>query len=111
VPDQVQALAVAGDDADDRGDVGGQLTGRVAACTRGALALVLPAHVDSDHPAAGRRERLQHRDEIFLAAGEAGNEQRWPALAHARGRLRFKRCERAPVTLNGHPPDLIGQIK
>ena len=110
VPDQVQALAVAGEDADDRGDVGGQLTGRVAARARGALALVLPAHVHGDHPAAGRRERRQHRDEIFLAAGEAGNEQCWPALAHARGRLRLKSRERAPVTLNGHPPDLIGQV-
>jgi hypothetical protein len=111
VPDQVQPLAVVGQRADDRGDVGGQLIGRVTVRARGALALVLPAHVDGDHPAAGRRERPQHRDEIFFAAGEAGNEERRPALAHARGRLCLKSCERPPVTVNGHPPDLIGQIK
>jgi hypothetical protein len=51
VPDQVQALAVADDGANDRGDVVGQLVGGVATRARGALALVLPAHVDGDHPA------------------------------------------------------------
>ncbi len=107
----MHALAVTGERADDRGDVGGQLIGRVAVRAGGTLGLVLPAHVDGDHAAAGRCERLQHRDEIFLAAGEAGNEQRGPALAHTCGRLRPKSGERAPVTLNGQPPDLIGQIK
>src|SRR6266536_99948 len=55
----------------------------VVAVVVGARCLVLAAHVDRDHQAACRGQRLEHGEEVFLAAGVAGNEQRGLALAHS----------------------------
>jgi hypothetical protein len=40
-----------------------------------ARCLILAAQVDREHPAPGGGELGEHRDEIFLAAGEARDEQ------------------------------------
>ena len=42
-----------------------------------------PRMVDRDHPAARGRELAEDRDEVFLAAGVAGHEQRGAQLAGA----------------------------
>jgi hypothetical protein len=50
----------------------------------GAGGLVLAAHVDRHHPAAGAGEGLQHRQEVLLAAGVARHQQGGTALGNAR---------------------------
>jgi hypothetical protein len=62
-------------------DVRAQLLGPVGGRVVRALRLVLPSHVDGDDPAAGRGERSDHQEEVFLAARVAGNQQGRSAFA------------------------------
>src|SRR5258708_25607028 len=100
MPERVHAWAVGCDGGGDGRDVGGELAGRVAARVRSTLALMLPAHVDRDHTAVRQRERVEHGDEVFLAAGKAREQQRWSSLAYAAGGLRRRKLEQATTALN-----------
>jgi len=72
--EQVHAPAVRPDGGGEPGQVRGQRIRRIVTVAGFARRLVLPAHVDRDHPAARRGQRLEHGKEVFLAAGVAGHE-------------------------------------
>jgi len=111
VAEQVHALAVRSDGCGEIGDIRGERFWPVVAVVVGAWRLVLATHVDSDHPAASRGERLEHGKEVFLAAGVAGQQQRGLALAHAAAGYRLKRCERPATGRDIDPPDALRQVE
>jgi hypothetical protein len=109
--EQMHALIVLPDCHRDVGDIGGKRVRPVMTVVVAARRLVLAAHVDRDHPAADRRQRPEHGQEVFLAAGVTGEEQRGPAFADAAAGHRLKRRECPAAGLNGDPPYLLRQVE
>src|ERR1022692_1053953 len=81
----------------------------VGARVVGAGGLVLAPHVDGDHLAAGCRQQLEHREEVFFAPGVAGDEQGGLPLTHARSGQRFERGEAPPGSPERQAPYPGGQ--
>ena len=73
-----------------------------------AGALVLPAHVDRDHPAARPRPAARARQEVFLAAGIAGDQQGGLPLADPAGGQRLQRGEGPAAGLDRDLPTPSG---
>ena len=92
VPDQVPGAR----GVDDRGDVGAKRGRGVAVRVVRAGCLELPAHVDRDHLTASVGQQVEDREEVFLAAGIARDEQGGVPLADPRGRRGLERRERRP---------------
>ena len=92
-------------------DVRAEFTGFIGVRVVRAGRLVLAALVDRDDPAASRGELTEDRDEIFLAAGVAGHEQRRAPLAGTGGGQRVEHGELAACRLHGGPPRSLGQLK
>jgi hypothetical protein len=95
----------------DRGDVRAEGRHGIAARIIGSRCLELAPHVDRDHLAAVGGQQVQDGDEVFLAAGVAGDEQGGLPLAHSERRNRLQGRERAPGGVDRGAPDPIGQIE
>jgi len=67
---------------DDGRDVEAQLGDRVGLWVIRAACFILSAQVEREDPAARRGQLLQNGQEIFLAPGEAGNENGGLQLAN-----------------------------
>ena len=107
VPDQVSRAGRVHDREDVRAE-GGR---RVAARLVGARCLELAAHVDRDHVPAVVGQQVQDGEEVFLAAGVAGDEQGGVPLAHpGRGR-RLQGRERAAGGADGGTPNPVRQLE
>jgi hypothetical protein len=103
VPDQVSSAGR----VHDREDVRAKGGRGVAARLVGARRLELAAHVDRDHVPAVVGQQVQDGEEVFLAAGVAGDEQGGVPLAHpGRGR-RLQGRERAAGGADGGTPNPV----
>jgi hypothetical protein len=111
VADQVHAAVLLADLGGHRDDVLGQRVRRVSRRAGRRRGLVLAAQVDGHHPAAGRGQRLQHGEEVFLAAGVSGHEHGRPPLAHPAARHGLEGGERPAAGLDRDLPYPIGQIE
>jgi hypothetical protein len=107
VPDQVPRAGR----AHDRGDVRSERRRGIAARIIGSRRLELAAHVDRDRVAAAVGQQVQDSEEVFLAAGVAGDEQGGFPLAYPGRRNRLQGRERAPGGVNRGSPDPVGQIE
>src|ERR1700722_15415506 len=96
---------------DDGGNIGPQRRGAVAVLVSRGRSLELPANVNRDHLAAAVRQQVQDRQEVFLAAGIARDEQRGFPFAHPRDGSCLQRRERTTARMNRGAPYPAGQVK
>src|SRR5262249_44462349 len=92
-------------------DVGAKLPHVVGVRVVWAGGLVLAALVDRDDAAPGGGELSEYRDEVFLAAGVAGHEQRRAPLTGAGRGHRGKHGELTARCYDGGSPRSLGQLK
>src|SRR5580693_4488586 len=97
--------------ADDGQDVRSDGRDRVAIQVIGPPRLILPAHVDRDHPPAARGQLAEDREEVLFAAGITGYEQRRVPFAGPGHRNCFERRERAAAGVYCGPLDSLGQVQ
>ena len=107
VPDQVSRAGRVHDREDVRAE-GGR---RVAARLVGPRGLELAAHVDRDHVPAVVGQQVQDGEEVFLAAGVAGDEQGGVPLAHPRRGRRLQGRERPAGGADGGTPNPVRQLE
>src|SRR5262249_42021396 len=94
-----------------RGDVLAELRQAIGGRVVRAGRLVLTALVNGEYPAPAVGERGQDRQEVFLAAGVARDEQRGAQLTGARLGVRLQGGERAPGAAHDGAPDPGRQLQ
>src|SRR5580704_17572299 len=97
--------------ADDGQNVGADRRDGVSIQVIGPWRLVLPAHVDRDHPSAARGQLAEDREEVLFASGVAGYQPRHVPLAGPGHRNRLEGRERAAAGVDRGPLDSIGQVE
>jgi len=111
VPKQVHLARVVGERGRQRDDVLGELLEAVPPPVGRRIGLVLAPHVDRRHGPAGRCQRLEYGQEVFLAPGVAGYEQGSLPVSDSARRIGAQRGEWAAHRAYGRLPDPVGHVK